>query len=137
VIIKVKPINVVSDFMVLNVKNKFISVTNSHFSAKVCAILLHICSNIHITKSALIIPVKRFVLQIWNTKSVHKICEVIFICNINDSMLRHMKVCNSAFTKAHSASWHKLVVFCFDVCTTANSELCHDTTSLEGLKLLN
>ena len=49
------PIKVVSDLMVLNVKNKFISITNAHFSAKVCVILLHICSKIHITKSALII----------------------------------------------------------------------------------
>jgi len=63
-------------------------------------------------------------------KSTHKNYEVIFICNGNDSMLRYMKVCNSTFTKAHSASWHKLFVFCFDVCTTAYTELCHDTTSL-------
>jgi len=60
----VNPINVVSDLMVLNVKNKFISITNAHFSTKVCVILLHTRSNIHTTKSALIIPVKRFVLQI-------------------------------------------------------------------------
>jgi len=50
-------INVVSDLMVLNLENKFISITNVQFSAKVCVILLHIGSNIHITKSALFVPV--------------------------------------------------------------------------------